>query len=143
MSILKDLANRAVTVPITDANGAETGAEVSLRLPLHHERNAILKRVQGMSKGKDEPITRDDINEYETASVDALIATVVDPDDMEREDWERLILASNMPELIDEHQWVPRVVSEALRLCGLNVQIREGVEDHVGEVDAAIGDVPT
>ena len=145
MSRLKELAERVVSVPMGDE-------VVKFRLPRHPERQAVIQRVmqlQDVAEADDPAQAAKVTAEHQSAVVDALLATVVEPNDLTREDWERIIVASNEPELAAEYEGITEVVEQAMKLCGLRTirelseAVVETATDHIGEVDAEIGDVPT
>ena len=137
MSVLKELANRAVTVTVD-------GQTVELRHPTDEVRLALRKRLDeanAIAKSAEGNIKFTAL--WNELVADALVATAVDADDMEPADWVRLIVASNEPSSKDNGML--ELVQSALRLCTFNVKLTDAdgnVIDHVAEVDDNIGDSP-
>lgn len=129
MSHLKDIAQRVETIEVD-------GEKISLRLPPVIERNRLVVAGSKLdSEGDTEKIL-----ELDRIVTKALALCVVDQDDMEEDDWGRLITASrdrDIPGLAD-------MVSRCLALCGFDSQVEDDESsDSVDEVIDGLGEFPT
>ncbi len=120
----KALAERAITVPVAGEDVHLRPPDLSMQLAIKRFLDAD-KENQGYA--------------YLRLTAEALHATVVTDEPISVNDWERIIQTpddqapAGLKELVDA----------ALRLCGMNVDQPEGIEDHVADADAATGNSGT
>lgn len=135
----KALAERAITVQVA-------GEDVHLRPPNLNMQLAV-KRFLAASAPLPEGATAEEKSEaqdkqvhaYLRLTAEALHATVVTEDEITIDQWERIISIqdSEAPEGLRD------LVDGALRLCGMDVKLPEGAEDHVADADDAVGNSAT
>lgn len=140
MSLLKDIADRAVTVEVD-------GEPVHLRYASEDAKMEMYEKLNAVEQTGTEEGNVRAARIWNDIMADCLAATVVGHEDMERDDWLRLIATSNNEP--EKHDGLLKLVREALRLSGYASMLRDGEEDdsgvtdHMKEAEAVLGDDPT
>ena len=139
MSKLRARADRAITVTVE-------GETITLGFPTSDIRADVMHRVMSMPQDEDPQAPTVKFMElWDGICVDSLVATLRDPDDLDRDSVSRLLVSSRQEEDEDTAKELGNLFDAALSLCG--VQLPDGKEldgtDHVGEADKKTGDRPT